>query len=240
MEKLELVFSDEDKKLYATEDPGLLVAVYRDEMTANNGLKRGVVSGKGTINNRMTNILMRLLEREGIPTAFVRETGDCETLVRRVERFPLEVIVRNRAAGSICRRLGVPEGTTFSHPVVEFCHKDEDLDDPLVNESHITAMGWAKAEELGQMTDVALRVNSVLVDFFRAIRVELIDFKLEFGTAADGSMLIADEISPDTCRLWDSETHESLDKDRFRRSLGDVEEAYQEIWHRLQQKIACE
>lgn len=233
MEKRELLFFDEDKKLYQTEDPEILIAEYRDEISSANGLKRGVVNGKGEINNRMTNQLMQMLEKNSVPTAYIREITPYETLVRRVERFPIEVVIRNRAAGSLCSRLDLPEGTMLRQPVVEFCHKDEDLDDPLVNEFHIIAMDWATHDDLEQMVAYALKINEVLKKFFSAMQVELIDFKLEFGRAADGTMLLADEISPDTCRLWDSATHEKLDKDRFRRNMGDVEEAYQEIWKRL-------
>lgn len=237
MEKRELFSVDEDKRMYLTDDPDLLIAVYRDEITSGYGLKRGVVAGKGVINNRMTNLLMRYLEKHGIPTGLVEEIDEHETLVRRTQRYPIEVIVRNMVAGSLCTRLGLSEGTRLPKPVIEFCYKDEDLEDPMVNEYHIAAMGWASREELNQMADYALKANEALLSLFRSLNLELVDFKLEFGLASDGTMMISDEISPDTCRLWDAETHEKLDKDRFRRNMGDVEEAYREIWKRLAEGI---
>ena len=210
-----------------------MIVSYKDDATAFNGLKKGTIQGKGAINNRMTNHLMRLLEKEGIPTHYVKELNDTETLVKRVSIVPLEVIVRNIAAGSLSKRLGLPEGTPMKATVLEYCYKDDALGDPMVNEYHIRAMGWASDEEMRTIADCAQRVNDFLRQHLKALQVDLIDFKLEFGRLADGAIVLADEISPDTCRFWDSRTHEKLDKDRFRRDLGGVEDAYQEMMRRL-------
>lgn len=233
MEKREQLYEGKAKKVYATDEQELLIVSYKDDATAFNGLKKGTIQGKGAINNRMTNHLMRLLEKEGIPTHYVKELNDTETLVKRVSIVPLEVIVRNIAAGSLSKRLGLPEGTPMKATVLEYCYKDDALGDPMVNEYHIRAMGWASDEEMRTIADCAQRVNDFLRQHLKALQVDLIDFKLEFGRLADGAIVLADEISPDTCRFWDSRTHEKLDKDRFRRDLGGVEDAYQEMMRRL-------
>ena len=233
MLKKEQIYEGKAKKVFATDDPGLLVVEYKDDATAFNGLKKGTIRGKGVINNRMSNRLMQRLERAGIPTHFVRELSDRETLVRRVQIVPLEVIVRNMAAGSFSKRYGVPEGTAFDAPTVEYSYKNDELGDPLLNTSHAIAMKLAAPEEIETIRRYALRVNEVLRDFWAECGVTLVDFKLEFGRCPDGTVILADEISPDTCRLWDSATGEKLDKDRFRRDLGGVEDAYAEVMRRL-------
>ena len=229
----ELIYEGKAKRVYATDRDDLLLVSYKDDATAFNGLKKGSIQGKGAINNRMTNHLMQLLEKQGIPTHFVEEISDTETLVRRVSIVPLEVIVRNISAGSLSKRLGLPEGTPLKHTVIEYCYKDDALGDPMVNEYHIRAMGWASDGELATIAAYALRVNDFLRQHLKALYVDLIDFKLEFGRLKDGSIVLADEISPDTCRFWDSRTQEKLDKDRFRRDMGGVEEAYREMMKRL-------
>ena len=233
MEKTNLLYEGKAKKVYETNDPALLIVDYKDDATAFNGLKKGTIAGKGEINNRVTNHLMKLLEKNGVPTHFVEELSPRETVVKRVSIVPLEVIVRNIAAGSLSKRLGLPEGTKLAHTVLEFCYKDDALGDPMVNEYHIYAMNLATPEEVKTISDYALRVNEILAEFLSHAKIELIDFKLEFGRLPDGTIILADEISPDTCRFWDSETGEKLDKDRFRRDLGNVEGAYKEILHRL-------
>ena len=233
MEKTTQMYEGKAKKVFATEDPGFCIVSYKDDATAFNGLKKGTIAGKGAINNRVSNHLMRMLESHGIPTHLVEELNDRETLVRRVQIVPLEVIVRNIAAGSLSKRLGLEEGVHLGRTVLEYCYKDDDLGDPMVNDYHILAMNWATESELKQIADYALKINSVLSDYLKEANIELIDFKLEFGRTADGQIVLADEISPDTCRFWDMTTHEKLDKDRFRRDLGGVEDAYQEILHRL-------
>ena len=233
MQKLKQIYEGKAKKVYETDDPELYIVDYKDDATAFNGLKKGTIAGKGVINNRMSNLLMQVLEKNGVPTHFVRELSQRETLVRKVSIVPLEVIVRNIAAGSLSKRLGLPEGTKLAHTVLEFCYKDDALGDPMVNEYHIYAMNLATPEEVKTISDYALRVNEILAEFLSHAKIELIDFKLEFGRLPDGTIILADEISPDTCRFWDSETGEKLDKDRFRRDLGNVEGAYKEILHRL-------
>ena len=233
MEKLEQLYEGKAKKVWSTADPGLLIVQYKDDATAFNGKKRGTISGKGVINNQMSNALMRRLADAGIPTHFVEELSERETLVKRVRIVPLEVIVRNISAGSFCKRYGYPEGVRFAEPTVEFSYKNDALNDPLICLPHILAMGLATAEEMRTIMDYARRINAFLVDFWRESGVTLVDFKLEFGRGADGTILLADEISPDTCRLWDSETGEKLDKDRFRLDLGGGEDAYAEIMRRL-------
>ena len=233
MKKAEQLYEGKAKKVFATDDPSAVIVSYKDDATAFNGLKKGTIVGKGVINNRMTNFLMKMLEKNGIPTHFIEELSDRETLVKRVKIVPLEVIVRNVAAGSLSKRLGLPEGTKLQKTVLEYCYKDDELGDPMVNEYHIAAMGWADDETMKKIADYALRINELLQDYFKPLQIDLIDFKLEFGITTDGQLVLADEISPDTCRFWDSNTHEKLDKDRFRRDLGGVEEAYQEIIHRL-------
>ncbi|MCR4707351.1 MAG: phosphoribosylaminoimidazolesuccinocarboxamide synthase [Clostridiales bacterium] len=233
MEKREQLYEGKAKKVFATDDPNVVLVSYKDDATAFNGLKKGSIEGKGAINNRMTNFLMRMLEKDGIPTHFIEELSDRETLVKKVSIVPLEVIVRNVAAGSLSKRLGLPEGTKLGKTVLEYCYKDDELGDPMVNEYHIAAMGWASDETMEKIARYALRINELLQAYFAPLGIDLIDFKLEFGITADGELVLADEISPDTCRFWDSKTHEKLDKDRFRRDLGGVEEAYQEISRRL-------
>ena len=233
MKKAEQLYEGKAKKVFATDDPSAVIVSYKDDATAFNGLKKGTIVGKGVINNRMTNFLLKMLEKNGIPTHFIEELSDRETLVKRLKIVPLEVIVRNVAAGSLSKRLGLPEGTKLQKTVLEYCYKDDELGDPMVNEYHIAAMGWADDETMKKIADYALRINELLKDYFKPLQIDLIDFKLEFGITTDGQLVLADEISPDTCRFWDSNTHEKLDKDRFRRDLGGVEEAYQEIIHRL-------
>lgn len=233
MEKTVQLYEGKAKKVFATDDPNCCIVSYKDDATAFNGLKKGTISGKGAINNRVTNYLMKLLEKNGIPTHFVKELNDRETVVKKVKIVPLEVIVRNIAAGSLSKRLGVPEGTKLASTVLEYCYKDDALGDPMVNEYHILAMGWATKEELDLIASYALKINEVLSDYLKDVNIELIDFKLEFGKTSDGKIVLADEISPDTCRFWDSVTKEKLDKDRFRRDLGGVENAYHEVLKRL-------
>ena len=233
MEKLNQLYEGKAKRVYATEDPELLIVSYKDDATAFNGLKKGTIAGKGVINNQMSNRLMARLADAGVPTHFVQELNDRQTLVRRVEIVPLEVIVRNIAAGSFSKRYGVPEGVVFARPTVEFSYKNDDLGDPLLNTDHALAIGLATEEEIAAIRKYALAVNDFLRAFWAEAGITLVDFKLEFGRTGDGTIILADEISPDTCRLWDSKTQEKLDKDRFRRDMGGVEEAYQEIMRRL-------
>lgn len=233
MEKLEQLYEGKAKKVFSTSDENLCIVSYKDDATAFNGLKKGTIIGKGAINNRVTNHLMSLIEKEGIPTHFVEELSDRDTLVKRVTIVPLEVIVRNIAAGSLSKRLGIPEGVKMKRTVLEFCYKDDALGDPMVNDYHILAMEYATEEELDIISDYSLKINRILSDYLKEVNIELIDFKLEFGKTSDGTIVLADEISPDTCRFWDSNSSEKLDKDRFRRDLGNVEEAYVEILKRL-------
>lgn len=232
MEKKEQLYEGKAKKVFATEDPDVVIVDYKDDATAFNGLKKGTIAGKGVVNNRMSNFLFRLLEQKGIETHFVEELSDRETAVKHVEIVPLEVIIRNRAAGSICKRLGLEEGMEFTQPSLEFSYKDDELGDPLINSYHAISCGFSTQEEVDAITEMAFKVNDVLKEYFASIGVELIDFKLEFGRYK-GRVILADEISPDTCRFWDMKTHEKLDKDRFRRDLGKVEEAYEEMSKRL-------
>jgi len=233
MKKLEQIYEGKAKRVFATDDPERLIVDYKDDATAFNGLKKGTIRGKGIINNQMSNRLMQRLEREGVPTHFVQELSERETLVKRVEIVPLEVIVRNLAAGSFSKRYGVAEGTLFDAPTIEFSYKNDALEDPLINSSHVLALRLASAGELETIRSYAFRVNEVLRVFWAGCGVTLVDFKLEFGRLSDGTVILADEISPDTCRLWDSATGEKLDKDRFRRDLGGVEDAYAEVMRRL-------
>lgn len=233
MEKLEQIYEGKAKKVYATSDPDLYIVSYKDDATAFNGLKKGTIVGKGVVNNRMSNMLMQLLEKKGVPTHFVKELSERDTLVHKVQIVPLEVIVRNVSAGSFAKRYGVEEGIVFDEPTVEFSYKCDALNDPLINTSHALALKLATKEEIRTIKDYALRVNAILKEFFLSLGVRLIDFKLEFGRLADGKIVLADEISPDTCRFWDAATGEKLDKDRFRRDLGGVEDAYQEIFQRV-------
>lgn len=228
-----MIYEGKAKRVYATDDEQLCIVDYKDSATAFNGEKKGTIEGKGVINNRVTNHLMQLIEKNGIPTHFVKELSDRETLVKRVSIVPLEVIVRNIAAGSLAKRLGLDEGTKLSKTVLEFCYKDDALGDPMVNEYHILAMNYCTEDELNLISKYALKINDILSDYLKDLGIELIDFKLEFGKTLDGTIVLADEISPDTCRFWDSKTGEKLDKDRFRRDLGGVEDAYKEIMKRL-------
>ncbi len=239
MTKGEQIYEGKAKKVFATDDPELLIVSYKDDATAFNGLKRGSVAGKGVINNKMSNALMRMLETKGVPTHFVRELGDRDTLVRRVQIVPLEVIVRNIAAGSFSKRYGVEEGKVFPEPTIEISYKNDALGDPLLNEYHALAMGLASQEEIDTIKSLSFKINEELKAFWSSCGVTLVDFKLEFGRLSDGTIVLADEISPDTCRLWDSETGKKLDKDRFRRDLGGVEEAYKEIMARMEERMGA-
>lgn len=234
MEKLEQLYEGKAKRVFATEDPELLIVDYKDDATAFNGLKKGTITGKGVINNQMSNRLMAKLERCGIPTHFVQELSPRETLVKKVSIVPLEVIIRNIAAGSFSKHYGVAEGVVFEQPTIEFSYKNDELGDPLLNTYHALALKLATPEEIHTIEKYAFRVNEILKDFWKTCGVTLVDFKLEFGRLSDGSIILADEISPDTCRLWDAKTGEKLDKDRFRRDMGGVEEAYAEIMGRLE------
>ena len=233
IEKTTQLYEGKAKKVYNTTDENCYIVSYKDDATAFNGLKKGTIEGKGSINNRVSNYLMSLLEKEGIPTHVVEQLNDRETVVKKVKIVPLEVIVRNIAAGSLSKRLGIPEGIKLASPVLEFCYKDDALGDPMVNEYHIYAMNIATPEELKEIADYSFRVNDFLIKFLSKCNIDLVDFKIEFGRTPDGKIILADEISPDTCRFWDSTTHEKLDKDRFRRDLGGVEDAYHEILKRL-------
>ena len=233
MEKLEQVYEGKAKKVFKTDDPELFIVDYKDDATALNGKKRGTIAGKGVINNQMTNRLMMKMEKAGIPTHFVKELSERETLVKKVSIVPLEVIVRNISAGHFASRYGVEEGIVFDQPTIEFSYKNDALDDPLLNTYHAIALKLAPPEEIELIKKYSFGVNEVLKAFWAECGVTLVDFKLEFGKLPDGTIVLADEISPDTCRLWDSKTHEKLDKDRFRRDMGGVEDAYAEIMKRL-------
>ena len=237
MEKKEQLYEGKAKKVFATEDPELLIVAYKDDATAFNGLKKGTISGKGIINNQMSNRLMSMLESKGIPTHYVRELSQRETLVKKVQIVPLEVIVRNISAGSFSKRYGVQEGIVFQQPTIEFSYKNDALGDPLLNTRHALALELATQEEIATIEDYSFRINEALKSFWLSCGVPLVDFKLEFGRLQVGTIVLAEEISPDTCRLWDSKTGEKLDKDRFRRDLGGVEEAYGEIMRRLEANI---
>jgi phosphoribosylaminoimidazole-succinocarboxamide synthase len=233
MKKGAMIYEGKAKKVFATEDPNLVIVDYKDDATAFNGQKKGSIEGKGSINNRVTNHLMKLLASNGIPTHFVEQLSDREALVRRVDIVKIEVIVRNIAAGSLSKRLGLPEGTPLNVTVLEYSYKDDELGDPMINETHALAMGLATQEELRKIDAYAYKVNEILSEYLRDLNIRLIDFKLEFGKTADGLLVLADEISPDTCRFWDAVTNEKLDKDRFRRDLGGEQDAYREILRRL-------
>ena len=233
MQKLEQLYEGKAKRVYRTDDPDLYIVDYKDDATAFNGLKKGSIAGKGVINNQMSNRLMAKLEKAGVPTHFVQELSPRETLVKKVSIVPLEVIVRNLSAGSFAKRYGVEEGIVFDAPTIEFSYKNDELGDPLLNSYHALALKLATAEEIDTIKRYAFQVNDFLKALWAECGVILVDFKLEFGRLADGSIVLADEISPDTCRLWDEKTHEKLDKDRFRRDLGGVEDAYAEIMKRL-------
>ncbi|MBQ9956015.1 MAG: phosphoribosylaminoimidazolesuccinocarboxamide synthase [Ruminococcus sp.] len=233
MVKMEQLYEGKAKKVYATNDPDLVIVDYKDDATAFNGEKKGTISGKGVINNRMTNFMFKMLEKEGVPTHLVEEISDRETIVKKVSIVPLEVIVRNVAAGSFSKKLGIEEGTPLKQPTLEFSYKNDDLGDPFINDYYALGLGLATQEEIDTITKYAFKVNEFMLKFFKELNIDLIDFKIEFGRTSDGTIILADEISPDTCRFWDSTTHEKLDKDRFRRDMGGVEEAYAEIMKRL-------
>ena len=232
MEKREQLYEGKAKKVYATDDPDVVIVSYKDDATAFNGVKKGTIQGKGVINNRMSNLVFRKFEEAGIPTHFIEELNDRETAVKKVDIVPLEVIVRNVAAGSFSKRMGVEEGTALLCPILEFSYKNDDLGDPFINDDYALALGLATREELDTIRTYTLKVNEIMKAYFLNAGMKLIDFKIEFGRY-HGQILLADEVSPDTCRLWDVNTNEKLDKDRFRRDLGNVEEAYNEVFHRL-------
>ena len=233
MEKREQLYEGKAKKVYLTDDPELYIVSYKDDATAFNGEKKGTIAGKGSINNRMTNMLMKVLEKKGVPTHFVEELNDRETLVKKVSIVPLEVIIRNISACSFAKRFGVEEGIVFDEPTIEFSYKNDELGAPLMNAYHAIALKLATREEIETIKKMAFTVNDTLKEYFLALNIKLVDFKIEFGRLSDGTIVLADEISPDTCRLWDKDTNEKLDKDRFRRDLGGTEEAYQEVMRRL-------
>lgn len=237
MEKKEQLYEGKAKKVFATENPDYVIVSYKDDATAFNGLKKGTIVGKGVINNKMSNMMMQMLEKKGIPTHFVEQIDDRNTVVKKVQIVPLEVIIRNVAAGSFSKKYGVAEGTALANPTIEFSYKNDDLGDPLINTYHALALNLATAEEIETIKNMAFAVNDAMKEFFKELNIDLIDFKLEFGRF-HGQIVLADEISPDTCRFWEAGTwdttkHTSLDKDRFRRDLGGVEDAYKEIFKRL-------
>ena len=236
MEKKEQLYEGKAKKVFATDDPNLVIVDYKDDATAFNGEKKGTIAGKGAINNVMSNHMFQLLEQQGVPTHFVEQLSDRETVVKKVSIVPLEVIIRNISAGSFAKRYGVKEGIVFGEPTFELSYKNDDLGDPLMNDYHAIALGLATRAEIEQIKGMAFKVNEVMKQYFDTLNVTIVDFKLEFGKTADGTIVLADEISPDTCRLWDKTTGEKLDKDRFRRDMGGVEEAYQEIMNRVMGK----
>ena len=233
MKKVEQLYEGKAKKVFSTEDPNLCIVSYKDDATAFNGQKKGTILGKGAINNRLTNYFMKLLEEKGVPTHFVEELSDTDAVVKKVKIVPLEVIIRNISAGSFAARYGVEEGIGFDAPTIEFSYKCDELNDPLMNSYHAIALKLATPEEIETIKTMAFKVNDVLREFWKSVGVTLVDFKLEFGRLPDGTIILADEISPDTARLWDSKTGEKLDKDRFRRDLGGVEDAYQEVLRRV-------
>ena len=232
-EKKELLYEGKAKKVYATDDSNLCIFEYKDDATAFNGIKKGSFEGKGEINNQMANFIFRLLEKKGIKTHMVEELSKRETLVKKVDIIPLEVIVRNIAAGSFSKRYGVEEGTPFKEPTLEFSYKNDELGDPLINDYHALALGIATKEDIKTIANIAFSVNDALKEIFKNIGIKLVDFKIEVGRTVDGDIVLADEISPDTCRLWDAETNKKLDKDQFRRDLGEFAEVYHEVWARL-------
>ncbi|MBI9011201.1 MAG: phosphoribosylaminoimidazolesuccinocarboxamide synthase [Clostridiales bacterium] len=232
MEKLEMLYEGKAKRVYKTNKPDIFHIVYKDDATAFNGVKKGTILDKGAVNNQMSAIIFEMLETKGVPTHFVELLNEREMLVKAVEILPIEVIVRNIAAGSLAKRLGLDEGTVMNETVLEFCYKNDDLGDPMINDYHVAAMKLATAEQVETIKKYAFMINKELVTYFEARNIKLVDFKIEFGVYK-GEVILADEISPDTCRLWDAETDKKLDKDRFRRDLGDVEDAYQEVLSRL-------
>ena len=232
MKRLEQVYEGKAKKVYNTDNPDIVLVDYKDDATAFNGLKKGTIVGKGLVNNKVSNHMFRMLEEKGIPTHYVEEISERETLVKKVQIVQVEVIVRNIAAGSLAGRLGLPEGTKMPCTVLEYCYKSDELGDPMINDYHIAALGLATQEEMDTIAAYSKKINEIMTAYLKQFDIELIDFKLEFGRF-HGQIILADEISPDTCRFWDSKTGEKLDKDRFRRDLGNVEDAYQEILKRL-------
>lgn len=233
MEKVKLMYEGKAKKVYSTENDNYYIVSYKDDATAFNGLKKGTITGKGVINNKMSNFLMQMLEKNGIPTHFVEEINDRDAVVKKVSIVPLEVIIRNISAGSFSKKYGVEEGIVFDEPTIEFSYKNDELGDPLLNSYHALALKLATREEIETIKQMAFKIDKLLIEYFKKLNIDLVDFKLEFGRLADGTIVLADEISPDTCRLWDSTTHEKLDKDRFRRDMGGVEDAYNEVMRRL-------
>lgn len=233
MKKLEQLYEGKAKKVFATDDPNVVIVDYKDDATAFNGLKKGTIAGKGVINNKMSNFMMRRLEEAGVPTHYIQQLSDRETAVKKVTILPLEVIVRNISAGSFAKHYGVKEGIVFDEPTIEFSYKNDDLGDPLLNAYHAVALKLATWEEIELVKKYTFMVNDFLKGYLKGIGIDLVDFKIEFGKTADGQIVLADEISPDTCRLWDEKTYEKLDKDRFRRDMGQVEDAYQEVMRRL-------
>ena len=233
MEIKEMLYEGKAKQVFATEDPEIVMVHYKDDATAFNGLKKGTITGKGVINNQVTNFMMQKLEQAGVPTHFVQELNERDTLVKKVQIVPLEVIIRNISAGSFAKRFGVKEGIVFENPTIEYSYKNDDLGDPMINTAQALALKLATPAEIETIRTMAFKVNEVMKAFFAEVGVDLVDFKLEFGRLSDGTIVLADEISPDTCRFWDSKTHEKLDKDRFRRDLGGVEDAYAEMRRRI-------
>lgn len=233
MKKLEQLYEGKAKKVFATDEDGVVIVDYKDDATAFNGEKKGTIMGKGVVNNKMSNYVFGLLEKDGVPTHFIKELSDRETAVKKVSIVPLEVIVRNVAAGSFSKRMGVPEGKEFLCPILEFSYKNDELGDPFINDDYALALGLATQDEIDTIKNYTRKVNECLKKYFLSAGMKLIDFKIEFGRLPDGTIILADEISPDTCRLWDVKTNEKLDKDRFRRDLGNVEEAYNEVFRRL-------
>ena len=233
MEIKEMLYEGKAKQVFATDDPEVVMVHYKDDATAFNGLKKGTITGKGVINNQVTNFMMQKLEQAGVPTHFVRELNERDTLVKKVQIVPLEVIIRNISAGSFAKRFGVEEGIVFENPTIEYSYKNDDLGDPMINTAQALALKLATPAEIETIRTMAFKVNEVMKAFFAEVGVDLVDFKLEFGRLSDGTIVLADEISPDTCRFWDSKTHEKLDKDRFRRDLGGVEDAYVEMRRRI-------
>lgn len=233
MEKTVQLYEGKAKKVFATDSEDYVIVSYKDDATAFNGLKKGQIAGKGVINNKMSNMMMQLLEKNGVPTHFVEELNDRETVVKKVSIVPLEVIIRNISAGSFSKKYGVEEGIVFAEPTIEFSYKNDDLGDPLLNSFHALALGLATKEEIELIKSMAFKINEVMKEYFKALNITLVDFKLEFGKTNDGTIVLADEISPDTCRFWDSTTNEKLDKDRFRRDMGGVEDAYNEVMRRI-------
>ncbi|WP_286946769.1 phosphoribosylaminoimidazolesuccinocarboxamide synthase [Acetobacterium sp. UBA5834] len=234
MEKLEQLYEGKAKKVFKTDNPNEFIIEYKDDATAFNGEVKGSIGGKGVINNKMTGVIFTMLEEKGIPTHFVKVLSENEQLVKAVTIFPLEVIIRNTAAGSICKRLGLEEGLKLKSPIFEFCYKNDDFGDPVINDDHVIAMELATADEIAVIRDMTFKINEILKAYFLERGINLVDFKIEFGKTNDGQIVLADEISPDTCRFWDVKTNEKLDKDRFRRNLGHIEEAYEEMLKRVQ------